>query len=160
MRFPILLAAVLCLVGAVSASAQMLQKFPTAELAIRTPDGAVHAFTVELATTPQQRAQGLMYRRELAADRGMLFLHRRSADHGMWMRNTYIPLDMLFIKADGRVVHIAERTVPQSRETISAGQRVRAVLELRGGTADRLGLEKGSTVLYEPFGTGREDAGG
>jgi hypothetical protein len=129
--------------------------FETDTLAIRSRDGTVHAFTVELALTPQQQAFGLMFRRELAPDRGMLFLYDRLADHTMWMRNTLIPLDMLFIKPDGRVVHIAERTVPRSTTEISAGERVQAVLELRGGTAERLGIEPGATVLYPAFGTAR-----
>jgi hypothetical protein len=135
------------------AGASMLQRFETDTLSIRTPDGAVHEFTVELAITQEQRSQGLMYRRELARDSGMLFLYPRSGVHAMWMKNTYIPLDMLFVKADGRVVHIAERTVPQSRRSISAGERVKAVLELRGGTADRLGIGEGAVVLHEAFGT-------
>ena len=130
--------------------------FETDELAIETPSGDVHAFTVELAVTDEQRARGLMYRREMAADHGMLFLYDRVGQHSMWMANTYIPLDMLFIKPDGEVVHIAERTVPQSRRPISAGQRVKAVLELRGGTVDRLDIPVGSTVRYKAFGTARE----
>jgi hypothetical protein len=131
-------------------------EFETDRLAIRTPDGTVHEFTVELALTQEQRSRGLMFRQELASDRGMLFLYDRVGEHAMWMANTLIPLDMLFIKPDGEVVHIARRTVPQSRRPISAGERVGAVLELRGGTAQRLDIPEGSTVLYEAFGTGRE----
>lgn len=130
--------------------------FETDRLAIETPSGEVHAFTIELAVTDQQRARGLMYRREMAADHGMLFLYDRVGLHSMWMANTYIPLDMLFIKPDGEVVHIAERTVPQSRRPISSGQRVKAVLELRGGTTDRLDIPVGSTVRYKAFGTAEE----
>lgn len=156
MRLPILAVAALLSLVAGDAPAQMLQRFETDQLAIRTADGTVHEFTVELATTPKQWAQGLMYRRELAADHGMLFLYERRADHGMWMKNTYISLDMLFIRSDGTVVHVAERTVPESRRSISAGQRVQAVLELRGGTADRLGIGEGARVLHPAFGTGRE----
>jgi hypothetical protein len=130
--------------------------FETDRLVIETPSGELHAFTVELAVNDKQRARGLMYRREMAADHGMLFLYDRVGLHSMWMANTYIPLDMLFIKPDGAVVHIAERTVPQSRRPISAGQRVKAVLELRGGTVDRLDIPVGSTVRYKAFGTERE----
>jgi hypothetical protein len=138
----------------VAGGAGMLQRFETDDLAIRTQDGALHRFTVELAVTPEQRSQGLMYRRELAADRGMLFLYPRPGYRAMWMKNTYIPLDMLFIKSDGRVAHIAERTEPHSLQSISAGERVSAVLELRGGTADRLGISEGAVVLHRAFGTG------
>ncbi|WP_200340239.1 DUF192 domain-containing protein [Rhodovibrio sodomensis] len=127
--------------------------FETDKLAIETPSGEVHEFTVELALNDAQRARGLMYRREMAADHGMLFLYDRIGLHSMWMANTYIPLDMLFIKPDGEVVHIAERTVPRSRRPISAGQRVKAVLELRGGTTDRLDIPVGSTVRHKAFGT-------
>ena len=131
-------------------------EFETDRLAIETPSGDVHAFTIELAVTDAQRARGLMYRREMAGDHGMLFLYDRIGLHSMWMANTYIPLDMLFIKPDGAVVHIAERTVPQSRRPISAGQRVKAVLELRGGTTDRLDIPVGSIVRYPAFGTAKE----
>jgi uncharacterized membrane protein (UPF0127 family) len=130
--------------------------FETDRLAIETPSGELHEFTVELAVTDEQRSRGLMYRREMAADHGMLFLYDRIGLHSMWMANTYIPLDMLFIERDGEVVHIAERTVPQSRRPISSGQRVKAVLELRGGTTDRLDIPVGSTVRHEAFGTARE----
>lgn len=151
-----LFAALLLFAAAVPGSAQMLQRFDTDELAIRTREGEVHAFTVEMATTPKQQAQGLMYRREMDADHGMLFLYPRAADHAMWMKNTYIPLDMLFIKPDGRVAHVAERTVPHSLRAVSSGERVQAVLELRGGTAERLGIDAGATVLHPAFGTGEE----
>lgn len=125
--------------------------FETDELAIVTAGGATHRFTVELARTPQQQAHGLMFRENLAPDRGMLFLHERAHIASMWMKNTYIPLDMLFIAGDGRIVKIAERTVPRSRQGISSGQPVKAVLELRGGTADRLGLAPGDRVRYPAF---------
>lgn len=134
----------------------LVEKFETDRLAIRTGEGEVHAFTVELAKTPAQRSQGLMYRRELARDRGMLFLYPRPGYRSMWMKNTYVPLDMLFIKADGRIVHVERRTVPESLRSISAGERVSAVLELRGGVTARLGIEEGDRVLHEAFGTAGE----
>ena len=77
-----------------------------------------------------------MYRRDLAADAGMLFLYERAGMHSMWMRNTLIPLDMLFITRDGRIVHIAQRTVPGSLDAISSEGPVKAVLEVNGGTAE------------------------
>ena len=149
------LALAVAVTAALSAPAGAVS-FETDRLAIETPSGELHAFTVELAVNDEQRARGLMYRREMAADHGMLFLYDRIGLHSMWMANTYIPLDMLFIKPDGEVVHIAERTVPQSRRPISAGQRVKAVLELRGGTTDRLDIPVGSTVRYKAFGTAGE----
>jgi uncharacterized membrane protein (UPF0127 family) len=119
---------------------------PTAELTIHAADRS-HRFSVELALTPADQARGLMYRQSLPGDAGMLF------DYGlppqpvsMWMKNTYIPLDMIFIDAEGRIARIAERTVPHSLATIESGGPVRAVLEVNGGTAARLGLRPGDRV--------------
>jgi uncharacterized membrane protein (UPF0127 family) len=135
------------LVGAGPAVAQgLLAKFERSNLTII---GATdrHEFDVELALTPDQRSQGLMYRREMAKDGGMLFDF--GPDYGrasMWMKNTFIPLDMLFIKSDGRIESIAERTTPHSLEAISSRGPVRYVLELNGGTAARLGIGPGDRI--------------
>ncbi len=128
--------------------------FETGRVVIETSDGASHEFAVELATTPEQQQRGLMFRRELAAEAGMLFLYDRVRVVSMWMRNTVIPLDMIFIAEDGRVEKVVERTVPMSLRTISSGRPVSAVLELNGGTAARLGLAVGDRVLHEAFGEG------
>ena len=117
------------------------------ELVIVT-DEAKHPFRVELARTAAERSQGLMYRRNLAADRGMLFLYPVPQPVGMWMKNTYIPLDMLFIADDGRISHIAANTTPHSEATISSNGPARAVLELNAGTAERLGIEVGDRVEH------------
>ncbi len=109
-------------------------------------------FTVEIADTDERRALGLMYRTALAADAGMLFDFKRDEDVAMWMRNTRIPLDMLFIDRTGGIVNIAERAVPFSETTISSAAPVRAVLELNGGTAARLGLKPGDRVIHPIFG--------
>jgi uncharacterized membrane protein (UPF0127 family) len=130
------------------ASAQMpggLAKFPTGSLAIES-GGKTHRFTIEIATNSRQQSQGLMFRRHLARDAGMLFVYRRVNEIAMWMRNTYVPLDMLFIRKDGRIGKIAERTVPLSEETISSGGPVIAVLELNAGTSERLGIKVGDRV--------------
>src|SRR3954471_21304785 len=108
-----LVALLLLLVGAAASLAQQLQIFPTADLTIETAGGA-RKFHVELATTPPQLEQGLMFRRTLAPDAGMLFDFKTPAPVTMWMKNTFIPLDMVFIDAGGRVINIAERTVPHS----------------------------------------------
>ena len=131
-----------------------LASFERAELVIETAAGGKHSFQVELALTPEQQAQGLMFRRELAEDAGMLFLYRRSGFVSMWMKNTLIPLDMVFIAADGRIAYVAERTVPGSLASISAGEPVKAVLELNGGTAARLGIRPGDRVIYPALGGG------
>ena len=120
-------------------------------LVIETGTGS-HAFEVELAATEKQRRLGLMFRRKLAPNAGMLFDYVRSRPVAMWMKNTYIPLDMLFIAADGRVVNIAKRTVPHSLKSISSAGRVRAVLEVNAGTADRLGIVAGALVRHRIFG--------
>ena len=105
-----------------------------------------HHFQLELAVTSDQRARGLMGRRDLAADGGMLFIFPTVARQVMWMKNTPLPLDMLFLAADGRIAHIVERTVPFSTARISSRRPVKAVLELRGGTAGRLGLKVGDRL--------------
>ena len=129
-----------------------LQSFERDELAIETA-GGTQRIAVELAVTPAQRAQGLMYRERLPADAGMLFLYSAMQPVSMWMKNTLLPLDMLFIAEDGRIVRIAERAVPGSTATISSMQPARAVLELNGGTAARLKIQVGDRILYRTFGT-------
>jgi uncharacterized membrane protein (UPF0127 family) len=128
-----------------------LQQFPTSELTIISASGP-HRFKVELAETPQQMTQGLMFRTSLAPDAGMLFDYRQPTAATMWMRNTLIPLDMLFVDARGRIVNIHERAVPQSDDVIAAAEPVRAVIELNGGTAERLGIEPGDRVVHPIFG--------
>lgn len=125
--------------------------YERSELTIETAAGARHRFDVEMADTDERRANGLMFRTSMAPDAGMLFDFRSDQPVSMWMRNTFIPLDMLFIARDGRVVNIAERTVPRSEATIPSDGPVRAVLELNGGTAARLGLRPGDRVLHRMF---------
>ena len=129
-----------------------LQSFQHDEVTVESASGA-HRFAVELAVTPQQRAQGLMFRERMPAEAGMLFLYPAPQMISMWMKNTLIPLDMLFIAEDGRIVHIAERAIPGSTATISSEEPARAVLELNGGTAARLRIEPGDRVLHQTFGT-------
>ena len=113
-----------------------------------------YSFKVEVAETPGQLEQGLMFRRELAPDAGMLFDFKQPTMATMWMRNTLIPLDMLFVDAQGRIVNIHERAVPQSDAIIAAAAPVRVVIELNGGTAERLGIKPGDRVLFPIFGSG------
>ncbi|MDH3228313.1 MAG: DUF192 domain-containing protein [Alphaproteobacteria bacterium] len=144
----------LWLPGAAAAQqSQLATTLATSRLVIVSESGR-HEFTVELAATPGQRAQGLMYRRSMAADAGMLFdFGKRGGRASMWMKNTFIPLDMLFIRADGEIESIAARTVPHSLESISSRGPVRGVLELNGGTASRLGIKPGDRVEHGLFGT-------
>ena len=131
--------------------AQTPTTFERSTLTIQTEHGS-HKFDVELATTPDQLSFGLMYRRSLAVDAGMLFDYSRPQKVAMWMKNTLIPLDMVFIDAVGKVAHISERTVPQSLRTISSQVPVRAVLELNGGTVARLKIKNGDRIRHDIFG--------
>jgi uncharacterized protein len=133
------------------AAAQAPVAFGHGELDIQSASGS-HHFNIELATAMEQQVQGLMFRRSLAPDAGMLFLYTDDRDIQMWMKNTLIPLDMIFMRADGTILNIAERTVPQSLATISSAGPARAVLEVNGGTAARLGIKPGDHVLYSGFG--------
>ena len=110
-----------------------------------------HAFQVEVARNDADRAQGLMYRHNLAPDRGMLFDFGRVQPISMWMQNTYIPLDMIFIRADGTIARIAENTEPLSTRTVSSGEPVLAVLEVNGGTAARLRIKPGDRIEHPLF---------
>ncbi|MGH6989161.1 MAG: DUF192 domain-containing protein [Stellaceae bacterium] len=151
---PLVLVVVLLALGfTTGAGAAELQTFATSGLVIDTAKGPAH-FRVELAMTPAQQEQGLMYRPRLAPDAGMLFDFHDTAPRTFWMKNTLIPLDMLFIAADGRIVDIHEDAVPQSEALIPSARPARAVLELNGGTVDRLGIKIGDMVRSPQLGTG------
>jgi uncharacterized protein len=143
--------ALLLLIALAPAAGAQLATFPKSTLTIDTDSGP-HRFTVELATTPAEQEQGLMFRHSLPADAGMLFDFGATQPAAFWMKNTLIPLDMLFIGADGRVADIHERAVPLSEATIYSKVPVRAVLELNGGTVSRLGIHLGDVVHFPIFG--------
>lgn len=117
---------------------------------IETRSGPV-TFNVEIAVTADERAKGLMYRTELAPDAGMLFDFAATQPVYMWMKNTYVPLDMVFIRADGHIARIAADTTPLSTRTIESGEPVRAVLELPAGTAKARGIAAGDVVRHRFF---------
>ncbi|MFN3232583.1 MAG: DUF192 domain-containing protein [Alphaproteobacteria bacterium] len=119
-------------------------------LSIETTSGGVVAFGVEIADTPESRRLGLMYREQLPADQGMLFTFDRVEHASFWMKNTPLPLDMIFIEADGRIVKIAHRTTPFSRKNIKSGVPVAAVLEINAGLSNSLGIGEGDFVRH-PF---------
>jgi uncharacterized membrane protein (UPF0127 family) len=121
--------------------------FGTGTVTLKTDSGP-HSFNIEIANTGGERALGLMYRRELAADAGMLFLYDPPQPITMWMRNTILPLDMIFIGTDGRVHRIESRTEPFSTEIISSEGTVQGVLEVNAGTADKIGLKVGDEVDF------------
>ena len=124
------------------------------EAVIERRDGAVHRFAVELALTPDEQRRGLMYREELAEDAGMLFFYPSCAHAQFWMMNTLIPLDMIFIEADGRIARIAEMTVPETLDVQDWGGPVNGVLEVTGGLTRRLGIGEGDFVRHPWFGDG------
>jgi uncharacterized protein len=112
----------------------------------------VQVFSVEVMRTPDERSKGLMFRRELPEGRGMLFDFAPEQNVSMWMKNTYLSLDMIFIRADGRILRIAENTTPESEAIISSGGPVRGVLEVIGGTAKKYGIAAGDRVAHPLFG--------
>jgi uncharacterized protein len=137
-------AACIALAGAVAQAAS----FQTLEIATKS---GVHIFSVEIATTEDEKQKGLMYRRELADGKGMLFDFSPEQQISMWMKNTYISLDMIFIRADGRVLRIAENTEPESTAIISSGGLARGVLEVPAGTARKYGISPGDRVSHPLF---------
>jgi uncharacterized membrane protein (UPF0127 family) len=118
---------------------------PTVEILTRS--GGRHRFTIEWARTVEEQAQGLMHRRHLPADHGMLFDLGGVRLAAFWMRDTPLSLDIVFVGADGRIVRIEERAEPYSEALISSGEPVRWVLEVLGGTAGRLGIGAGDRLL-------------
>ena len=111
----------------------------------------VHVFTVELAVSDEERQKGLMFRRSLPESQGMLFDFKADQNVSMWMRNTYVSLDMIFIRGDGRIQRIAENTQTESDRIIPSGGPVRAVLEVVAGTAKKFGIAVGDRVASPIF---------
>ena len=110
--------------------------------------GKVHKFTVEVARTRDEQAQGLMFRESLAPDKGMLFPYSPPEVAGFWMKNTLIPLDMIFVREDGSIAMIADNTIPGSLDSISAGEPVAGVLEIAGGRSAELGITEADKVSW------------
>lgn len=118
-----------------------------ARLEIVTSTGR-HPFRIEIAATPQTRATGLMFRKALDPDYGMLFDFHREAPVSFWMKNTFVSLDMIFIRADGTVANVATGTTPFSEEPVSSAAPVRFVLEVVAGTASKIGLKAGDRIVH------------
>lgn len=125
---------------------------PTEPLVIETGRGARHVFQVEMAISPEHQTIGLMFRPSVPPDGGMLFDWGTPRESAMWMRNTITSLDMVFIRADGRIHRIAERTTPLSLAVVASNGPVRATLELAAGSAERLDLRAGDLVRQRIFG--------
>jgi hypothetical protein len=127
-------------------------ELPKEKLVIVTRDGVHHEFTVEIAKTPRQQQVGEMFRPSVPPDGGMLFDWGTPRPSPMWMKNTLVPLDMVFINPDGTIRSIAENTVPESLAAIDSHGPVLAALELAGGTTARLNIRVGDKVLQRIFG--------
>ena len=144
---PLILAAPLMLAGC--------QQEESKTVLVITQGAKTHNFAVEVARTPEEQEHGLMGRTSLPKDGGMLFPFDPPKIATFWMKNTLIPLDMIFIRADGTIDRIAENTVPESLAPVASGGEVKAVLELAGGTAATLGLDESATVTWTDNGAKR-----
>jgi uncharacterized protein len=133
--------------------AQLDRVFRRSTLQIATPDARLHTFKIWIADDNERRARGLMFVKELAQDEGMLFVYEQPQPIGMWMKNTFISLDMLFVAADGRVLNVAEKTEPHSLKTIESKGDAIGVIELKAGTAAKLHIAKGARVMHAAFKT-------
>src|SRR5580765_111697 len=133
-----LITSLVVLFGGLAGQPALAATFQPLEIATKS---GVHVFSVEMATTEEEKTTGLMYRKELPDGKGMLFDFSPEQQVSMWMKNTYIPLDMIFIRADGRILRIAENTEPLSTKIISSGGPAKAVLEVIGGTAQKYGIQ-------------------
>jgi uncharacterized membrane protein (UPF0127 family) len=149
----VLAAVIFVLLGTAASAAPVT--FETSRLEVVAEGGKRHAFAVELAATSEQLSQGLMFRRDLPAGTGMLFDFGSPRQVSMWMKNTLIPLDMLFMDRSGRVVYVEQYAVPGSLEPRGPAEPVLGVLELPAGTARRLGLKPGDRVIHSMFERGR-----
>lgn len=142
-RLSLMLVALVSLVALVGSAAWAAAKIDKVTV---ISGGQRHVFTVEVVDTDESRAQGLMFRRTLAPDAGMLFDYRQSVNASFWMKNTLIPLDMIFIRQDGTIANIRERAIPGDETPIPSAGPVRGVLEVNGGTVSRLGIKPGDKV--------------
>jgi uncharacterized membrane protein (UPF0127 family) len=132
-------------------AAQLDQAFARSSLQIATPDARLHSFRVWIADTDARRARGLMFVKHLDEGAGMLFIYPSKQRIAMWMKNTYIPLDMLFVTAKGRVAKVVEHTEPHSLKSIESGTEVIAVIELNAGTVSKLHIRAGAQVIHPTF---------
>lgn len=143
----VIVVATMALAGRSMAQSPPPVEFPISTLTIES-GGARHSFVIEVATTPAQHARGLMYRQALQPDHGMLFVYPKADYVMMWMKNTYIPLDMVFVDDSGKIAGIAADTMPLSTDIIPSPGAVKAVIEFAAGTAQRLGIHEGDRVNY------------
>ena len=128
------------------------EQLPIEDVTIRKADGGEHVFRSEMAISPQQQATGMMFRTEMAPDEGMLFVFGEVRRASFWMRNTLIPLDIIFVRANGRIANIVANATPETDAHRRSTGRVAGVLEIPGGRAAELGIKAGDLVIHPAFG--------
>lgn len=124
---------------------------PAEEVVVETAAGKKEKFSVEVVRDEKARNRGLMFRHEMADGHGMLFDYDPPQQISFWMKNTFIPLDIIFVGADGRIINIAEKTTPLSLERLHADGKARGVLEINGGLSAKLGIKAGDKVRHPIF---------
>lgn len=140
------------LLAALPACADEEKGGPVEDLTIvSAATGEERLFHVEIAATPEAQEHGLMFRKSMPADHGMLFVFDRQMPRSFWMKNTYIPLDILFLQADGEIHHIARNAVPLDETAVPSNGPVMHVLEINGGVAQMLGIREGDKVRHPVF---------
>jgi uncharacterized protein len=140
-----------CVAGASNDAQQLDRAFSRSTLQIATSDAKLHKIDVWIADNDARRTRGLMFVEDLADDAGMLFIYPQSQEISMWMKNTHLSLDMLFVSANGRVHRVVANTKPMSTDTISSDGDVLAVIELKAGTAARMKIRPGAQVIHPAF---------
>lgn len=148
----ILMAVFLISVSACAQDEPPVAEQNTEKVVIMKQDGKRHLFNMEIADTPERQKYGLMYRKNLPEDNGMLFIFSKERERGFWMQNTFIPLDMLFVKADGVIHHIHQNARPHDLTSIPSNGPVLGVLEINGGLSEKLNFQPGDIVHHAVFG--------
>jgi len=148
---PLFLFLVLLLSAAQAAYSQQ-ERLPIEDVTIRKADGVEYIFRSEMAISPQQQATGMMFRTEMAPDEGMLFVFGEVRRASFWMRNTLIPLDIIFVRANGRIANIVANATPETDAHRRSTGRVAGVLEIPGGRAAELGIKAGDLLIHPAFG--------
>ena len=141
----------LCVVASAAADEALDEAFDRDVLIIEASEYACHRFDIWLAIDREQQMRGLMHVRSMSETSGMLFVYSNAEQHSMWMKNTYIPLDIAFARSDGSISNIVANTEPLSLKSISSTDAVNYVLELNAGTAQRLSIDENSRLLWGPI---------
>lgn len=147
-RITVIVSVGFLLSGQTSQDGDLESAFPRDTLVISADEHACYFFDIYVASTRAQQMRGLMHVRELPESMGMIFVYRQAGIHSMWMKNTYIPLDMLFIRGDGAISSVSADTVPLTLDSVSSVEAVNYVLELNAGVTAKLGIGTGSRIIF------------